>query len=61
MFAGKAGARDKHSSLFQKSVNYVRESFYNTGPRILHGSIHAVTIDALWQKMVYIIDPRGLY
>jgi hypothetical protein len=46
MFAGKAGARDKHSSLFKKSINYVREIAYSTGPRILHGSIHAVTIDA---------------
>jgi hypothetical protein len=43
MFAGKAGAypseaplklaKDKHSILLRKSVNYGRKKFYSTGPR----------------------------
>ncbi len=27
-------ARDKHSSLLQNPVNYVRKKFYNIGPRL---------------------------
>jgi hypothetical protein len=31
-------ARDKHSSLLRKSVNYDRKKFYNIGPRHQGGS-----------------------
>ncbi len=34
-------AKDKHSSLLRKSVNYVRKKFYSTGPR---GVIHDLNI-----------------
>jgi hypothetical protein len=29
-------AKDKHSSLFRKTVNYGRKKFYSTGPRLKH-------------------------
>jgi len=32
-------ARDKHSSLLRKFVNYYRKKFYSTGPRCFQASL----------------------
>ncbi len=36
-------AKDKHSSLIQKSVSYGRKIFYSTGPRFVERKLLGVT------------------
>ncbi len=40
MFVGKAGARDKHSNLLRKSVNYGRKSFIVQAPGVFVKSLY---------------------
>ncbi len=52
---GKGLARDKHSSLLQKSVNYVRKKFYTTGPWEANpGSLNHFSLSSLILPLSYI-------